>query len=234
MTTPEKLSLAIAGRDITVEVYRPAATQKAPGVLYLHEIFGPLEVYREDARQLAEQGYLVYLPDLYSGDAAAYCVRALVAKAGRNNAASNPLLAEIHQLLDALKDDAACNEKLGIIGMCLSGGYVIQAAMRDDVEAPVVYHHSLGLQGAGVPMHEEHALQSIKRMQGHWSRIDPFCPAKRRKRLQQQLGDRLDAHIYNIPHGFRSTARGTRAADLAWQRTLAFFQQHLLNPMATS
>ncbi len=222
-------TVAVGSRNIDVEVYSPAKDGPAPGILYLHEIMGLNKGYRADARELAERGYVVYLPDLYGGDARGYCVRAAVTSVARNNSASNPLFAEINALLDALKADPACNGKLGMLGMCLTGGFVIQAAMRPDMEAPVLYHHSFGLQGAGVPYAEESGLQQIKRLQGHWSRIDPFCPAKRRQRLIDKLGERMDAHVYNIPHGFRSIARKTKASALAWERTLAFYDQHLLS-----
>ena len=115
MSRVETQQLMLPGRSITLEVYRPERSQPVAGILYLHEIFGPLPGYREDARELAEQGYLVFLPDLYSGEAKDYCVRSLVARAGRNNAADNPLLQEVHSLLDALKADPACNGKLGIM-----------------------------------------------------------------------------------------------------------------------
>lgn len=220
-------SIGVNGRNINVEIYRPENGSRAPGILYLHEVFGMLDVYREDARELASRGYVVYLPDLYSGNAGGYCIRAIVASAGRNNHSGNPLMQEIHALLDAVKLDGSCNGKIGMLGMCLTGGFVIQAALREDMIAPVLYHHSLGVEGAGVPRSEEDSLVNIKRLQGHWSKVDPFCPRQRRERLKTILGDRLDAHVYNIPHGFRSSARATRSAQLAWERTLAFFDQHL-------
>ena len=96
-----------------------------------------------------------------------------------------------------------------------------------DMLAPVVYHHSLGMEGAGVPRDEEAGLDKIQRLQGHWSRVDPFCPAARRDRLINKLGDRVEAHVYNIPHGFRSGSRLTQGSKLAWQRTLRFFDEHL-------
>lgn len=220
-------TILLGQRPIQVEIYYPSTAKAAPGILYLHEIYGINDAYRADAKELAARGYLVYLPDLYSGDARGYCVRAMVNSVARNNSANNPQFAEINELLDVLKNDPACNGQLGMLGMCLTGGFVIQAAMRSDMKAPVVYHHSFGLQGAGIPLDEEAKLQEIQRMQGHWSRIDPFCPAKRRQRLINKLGDRLDAYIYNIPHGFRSVARKTQAAALAWQRTLEFYDEHL-------
>ncbi|MGB1581675.1 MAG: dienelactone hydrolase family protein [Nevskiales bacterium] len=225
--TPEVTTQRLHGRDVTVEIYRPQNKPVAAGVLYLHEIYGLIDAYREDAQDLASRGYLVYLPNLYTGGSRQYCVRAMVNAAGRLNASSSPLYMEIAQLLSNLRQDPGCSSHVGMIGMCLTGGFVIQAAMRAGVEAPVVYHHGLGLEGAGIPIEEESELVKVKRMQGHWSRVDPFCPAKRRARLKTLLGDRLEENVYNIPHGFRSLARNTKGSQLAWERTLAFFDQHL-------
>ncbi len=220
--------LQLAERKIRLEVHMPDTDAAVPGILYLHEIFGLLDVYRKDAQELAARGYVVYLPDMFSGNAAGYCVRAMVKSAGRRNTADSGPNREVGQLLDALKADPRCNGRMGMIGMCLTGGFVIQAAMRPDMLAPVVYHHSLGMEGGGVPLDEEPGLARIQRLQGHWSRVDPFCPAARRERLINKLGERVDAHLYNIPHGFRSGSRLTAGSRLAWKRTLGFFDQHLV------
>ncbi len=225
--TKHTTTLSLPERELQLEIHAPATGKPAPGILYLHEIFGLLDVYRKDAEELAARGYLVYLPDMFSGGAARYCVRAMVSAAGRRNEATSGPNREVGAILDALKADPRCNGKLGMIGMCLTGGFVIQSAMRPDMLAPVVYHHSLGMEGAGVPREEEAGLDRIQRLQGHWSRVDPFCPAARRDRLIRKLGDRVDAHIYNIPHGFRSGSRMSKASKLAWERTLGFFDQHL-------
>ena len=220
--------VTLKNRTIQLEVYQPATPNKAPGILYLHELFGLLDFYRKDALELARRGYLVYLPDMYSGKKINYCVSSMVHEAGRQNRSDNPLLQEVNDLLDRLKQEPACNGKLGMIGMCLTGGFVIQCAMREDVKAPVVYHHSLGMEGAGLPTEEEPQLINVKRMQGHFSKGDVFCPAKRRNRLKDLLGERLESHVYPAPHGFRSVSRGTQSGKQAWKRTLRFFEEHLL------
>ncbi|ENX16008.1 hypothetical protein F895_01597 [Acinetobacter sp. CIP 64.2] len=219
-------TITLPTRQIEVEVYAPAQTlEKAPAILLLHELFGILDVYREDAQDLADRGYLVYVPNLFSGGAVKYCIRAMVNKAGRTNAADSGVNQEIHVLLDALKADPRSNGRLGMLGQCLTGGYVIQMAKRDDMLAPVVYHHSLGIEGAGVPKKE--SLDQVRILQGHWSTVDPFCPANKRNQLIQQLGDRVEAYTYNMPHGFRSVSRGMPEAQVVWQRTIDFFEREL-------
>ena len=226
MTEMEIKTITLPTRQIEVEVYAPAQTsEKLPAILLLHELFGILDVYREDAQDLADRGYLVYVPNLFSGGAVKYCIRAMVSKAGRINAADSEVNQEIHVLLDALKADPRSNGRLGMLGQCLTGGYVIQMAKRDDMLAPVVYHHSLGIQGAGVPNNE--SLDEVRILQGHWATVDPFCPATKRNKLIQQLGDRVEAYTYNMPHGFRSVSRGLPEAKVVWQRTVDFFEREL-------
>ena len=227
MTEMEIKTITLPTRQIEVEVYAPAQTsEKLPAILLLHELFGILDVYREDAQDLADRGYLVYVPNLFSGGAVKYCIRAMVSKAGRINAADSDVNQEIHALLDALKADPRSNGRLGMLGQCLTGGYVIQMAKREDMLAPVVYHHSLGIQGAGVPKNNE-SLDEVRILQGHWATVDPFCPATKRNKLIQQLGDRVEAYTYNMPHGFRSVSRGLPEAKVVWQRTVDFFEREL-------
>ena len=228
ITNKKTVPVTFKNRTIQLEIYKPATPIQAPGILYLHELFGLLDVYRKDAEELARRGYLVYLPDMYSGKKINYCVRSMVHEAGRNNRSDNPLLEEVNHLLDQLKREPNCNGKLGMIGMCLTGGFVIHCAMREDMEAPVIYHHSFGLEGAGLPTAEEPRLVNVKRMQGHFSKGDIFCPAKRRNRLKVLLEDRLESHLYPAPHGFRSVSRGSKSGAKVWERTLRFFEDHLL------
>ena len=129
----EAITVNAHGRDIDVEVYRPESGEPAAGILMLHELFGVLDAYREDAVDLANRGYLVWLPNMFTGGAVKYCVRAIVMASGRNNHGDSGVNREVHDLLDALKDDAGCNGKLGMIGMCLTGGYVLNMALRESM-----------------------------------------------------------------------------------------------------
>lgn len=223
------IKLNTGNRTIDVEVYAPVLQngQQTEGILLLHEMMGLLDYYREDAQDLANKGYLVYVPNLYTDGATKYCIQAMVKVAGMKNKSSSPLNQEIHALMDTLKADTRCNGRLGILGACMTGGFVLHMAQRDDVHAPVVYHHGLGIEGAGVPHEETDNLKKIPVIQGHFANVDIFCPAKKRKALKNVLGERLEDYYYNMPHGFRSTARSMSGSKVAWQRTVDFFDEHL-------
>ena len=219
----ETKRINVGDREVEVEVYAPETDEARPGILVLHEIFGMRDWYRRDAQDLAERGYLVYLPNLYTGGTMRYCIRAMITEA--TNPSTSSTNQEIHKLLDALKADDRCNGSMGMIGMCLTGGFVLQMAKRPDMKAPVVYHHSLGRKGAGIPRDEN--FDDVERMQGHFAKTDVFCPAARRAKLREQLGDRLEYFEYDMAHGFRSLSRDKPEAPLVWERTLSFFEQHL-------
>ncbi len=223
--TVEKTQLHVGTRTVDLEIYAPESDAPAPAILVLHEIFGVRDWYREDAQDLANRGYLVYMPNLYTGGTMRYCIRAMILEAGRNNHGDSDVNQEIHAILDAMKADERCNGAMGMIGMCLTGGYVLHMAQRDDMLAPVVYHHSLGNQGAGVAKGDN--LDKVTRLQGHFAKKDLFCPAKRREKLAKELGDRLVRYEYDMPHGFRSMSRNKPEAPLVWERTLEFFDTHL-------
>ena len=212
---------------IDVHVFPPKnADHKAPGILYLHELFGIQRGYVEDAQELADAGYLVYLPNLYTNGPLSYCIRAAVLEF--RNPSTGTLNQEINALLDVLSKDQLCNGALGMVGMCITGGFVLHMAQRKDMQAPVMYHHYLGLFGAGVPKKEEGSLSQIQHIQGHWCKFDLISPERKRKKLKELLSSRLDCQVHpKVKHGIRSQSRDLPEAQKAWDSTKAFFDRHL-------
>lgn len=216
---PELRAHAVGRRTIDVEYYRPAGAGPWPAVLLLHEMFGLTSQVRADARHLAREGFLVMAPNLYTDGMRKYCMKYVFGSL--KNPADGDQLAELHRLLDVLKADPDCNGKLGVIGMCLTGGFVLQLARRDDVAAPVVYHHATGIQDA-------EAADITRVVQGHFAAHDPICPRGKIEALGKQLGGKLDAHVYDgVGHGLRSQFRHTSQSAEAWSRTVAFFREQL-------
>lgn len=222
---PELCAHAVGRRTIDVEYYRPAGREAPwPAVLLLHEMFGLTSQVRADARHLAREGFLVMAPNLYTDGMRRYCMKFVFGSLA--NPADGEQLAEIHRLLDLLKAHPDCNGKLGMIGMCLTGGFVLQMARRDDLAAPVVYHHATGVRGSGLTDAEAAEIHHV--VQGHFAADDALCPRSKIEALGRQLGGKLDAHIYDgVGHGLRSQFRHTSQSAEAWQRTIAFFHEQL-------
>jgi carboxymethylenebutenolidase len=213
-------------RSIDVEIHRPKGDGPWPGVLLLHELFGLTANVRADAADLAAHGYLAWAPDLYTGRRFAhYCIRTFFTIDGLLNRDTRELR-EVGAILDALKHDPSCNRRLGMIGMCMTGGFVLHMATRDDLAAPIVYHHGQGVVGAGVDAAT--AARIGGPVQGHFATRDLICPRRKVEKLEALLGDRLEAHWHEgVGHGLRSRFRHTRAGQDAWRATLGFLDRQL-------
>lgn len=211
----DKLIFALSNREIDVHVFQNGDA-KQPAVIFLPDLTGVGETQLETARILALEGFHVFVPDLFShGGASQYCLRMFFNMAFVTNEAENPGVIEIHELIDQIKNLPYVEPtSLGVIGQCLTGGFALHTALRDDVKAPVVFHHSLGVTGSGMP--EGSARAICKNVQGHFVQIDPMCPRARVEKLKEQLGGYLEMNYYDwlphgIPHFFRRTDEGRRA-----------------------
>lgn len=210
-----KQQLALSNRHIDVHIFQNAAG-KHPAIIFLPDLTGVGETQLETARLLALEGFHVFVPDLFSAEGAArYCLRMFFNMAFVTNQAENPGMIEVHEIIDLIKAMPQVDAgRIGVIGQCLTGGFALHTALRDDVKAPVVFHHSLGVTGSGMP--EENARTICKSVQGHYVQIDPFCPRARVEQLREQLGGQFEMNYYDwlphgIPHFFRRTDEGRRA-----------------------
>lgn len=208
--------------------FYPAPTEKAPGIIFLHDLTGLQTVNHKAAEIIAEGGFHVLVPDLYSEmGIQKYCVRVFFNEMVRNNhPTDNEPLNEIFEIIDHFKAFPEVDEtQLGIVGQCLTGGFVLHAAMRPEMKAPVVFHHSLGREGSGMP--KGCAALVENKIQGHFVHLDPFCPAKRIKQLEEELEDKLESHKYWLPHGIPHLFFMNKQAKQAFNRMMDFFHQQL-------
>ena len=192
------LQISLLDRTIDLEFYS-AGEGKKPAVIFFHDLMGIVPALRQTAEALSAVGVHVFLPNLYTDGGAKYCVRALFSSVFRNNEPdNNPFLDEVQDLISKinLREEVEANN-LGVVGQCLTGGFVLHAAIRKDVKAPIVFHHSFGLKGSGIPKNCS-ALIS-QQVQGHFCNIDPFCPDKRVQQLKKEIGLQLEDYWYTLP-----------------------------------
>lgn len=206
---------------------KPAKAEgKLPGVLVIHENRG-LNPYIEDvARRVAVAGFVAFAPDAltplggYPGDDEKG--KALQAK--RDPAQMTEDFVAAAKWLAA---HPACNGKVGVVGFCYGGGMANTLAVRlpDLILAAVPFY---GRQPAAEDVPKIKAALLIHNAELD-TRVNEGWPAY--EAALKQAGVRHTAHMYaNANHGFHNdtTPRyDEAAARLAWERTIAFFNETL-------
>ncbi|MGE0348977.1 dienelactone hydrolase family protein [Hydrogenophaga sp.] len=214
----------------TIKAYvaQPAAMPaggKLPCVLVVHENRG-LNPHIEDiARRLALDGYLAFAPDAltplggYPGDEDK--ARALFAQLDQSKTRQDFLASAA-----ALKARPDGNGRVGVVGFCYGGGiaHMLSTELPDLAAAVPFYGNHPPVEAAAkvkAPLLIHFAAMD--------DRINSAWPAY--EAALKAAGVRYTAHQYpGTQHGFNNdtTPRfDAAAARLAWERTLAFFKQHL-------
>jgi dienelactone hydrolase len=121
-----------------------------PGVLVVHEWWGHNEHARNQARRLAEAGYVGFALDMYGKGKVA--THPKDAEAFMTEATKDPavIFARFNAALAQLKQDPHVDpDKIGAIGYCFGGAVVLAMARAGaDLDAVATFHGSLAHHGA--------------------------------------------------------------------------------------
>ena len=110
-----------------VAVPDQAAAGPRPGVVMVHEVFGIDDVMRAQMTRLAEAGYVVIMPDLFSRGGARKCLTATFRALANGHGQAFEDIEEAKQMLLARADTT---DKVGVIGFCVGGGFALVLANR--------------------------------------------------------------------------------------------------------
>jgi len=211
---------------VNAYVARPKGTDKRAGVLVIHENRG-LQPYIEDvARRLAIAGYVALAPDLLTpfggADRDEDKARAQYAKLNPDDA-----LADLRSGIAHLEARADAAGKIGVVGFCAGGTYTKRMAATDpDITATVVFY------GAAPP--PDVAKNTRSKVLAHYAenddRVNSAQPGY--EAALKEAGVPYTAYKYpGTQHAFHNDTSAARynkeAAELAWERTLAFFKETL-------
>ena len=201
------------------------AAIKLPGIVVVHENRG-LNPYIEDVgRRAALEGFISLAPDAlwplggYPGNDDEG--RAMQRKRDRGE-----MLEDFIAAYDYLKSHEGCSGKIGVVGFCF-GGWIsnMMATRLPDLGAAVPFY-------GGQPTAEETAkikAPLLLQYAGLDERVNAGWPDY--EKALKENGVDYTAHFYpDVKHGFHnnSTPRFDKeAADLAWERTIAFFKDNL-------
>ena len=211
---------------------RPTAKGRRPAIIVIQENRG-LNPHIEDvARRLALEGFLVFAPDLLSVSGGTPPdedkARELHAKTDPNDITEAAVAAAPFMLAHPESDG-----NVGVVGFCFGGGVANRmAAARPELKAVVVYY---GLQ---VPAEQVAAIRAPLLL--HYAELDERVNAgiPAYEAALKANGKRYTIYMYpGVNHAFNNDTGAARynkeAADLAWERTVAFFKEHLSAPSRT-
>lgn len=202
------------------------ATAALAAVLVIHENRG-LNPYIEDvARRLAKAGFIAFAPDAL-WPLGGYPGNDDDGRAMQRSLEPAKIVADLAAAAKWLESIDGGSGKLGVVGFCFGGAMTgrLSAELPDIVDAGVTFY------GSPPP---EALIGNIKapllvQLGELDERVNQQWPAAEALFKQHKLNYKIEVYA-GSHHGFHndSTARyNTEMAELAWQRTIKFFRQHL-------
>ncbi|WP_219418532.1 dienelactone hydrolase family protein [Pseudonocardia nigra] len=211
---------------------RPAG--RAPGIVLFQEIFGVNDNMRGLAIRLAEAGHLAIVPDMFwriqprferKDESGLTDGMAMLQKLDWGLAER-----DMTSVLAHVRGMSSCTGAVGAVGFCLGGSlaYLFAAGARVEGRGPdaaVAYY------GSGIHQMLDRADSIDCPMLFHYGAQDPYIPADQIDAVEAAVGERFVVHRYPAGHAFSNwdapSMYDEAAANLAWDRTLAFFAEHL-------
>lgn len=193
------------------------------GILLLHAWWGLNEDVHHFANRLAGAGYAVVAPDSFGGEVATSVERAEKLATGADPGRVEAIaLAAVDRLAALTGPDVP----LAVVGFSFGAAFAFAVpASRPAVRATVVYYGTNGgpiLSATTVPV------------LGHFAEDDPYEPAdwvEEVERTLREAGRDVEFHRYpGTGHWFAEPSKDAydpAAAELAWERTLAFLAERL-------
>jgi len=187
------------------------------------------ESIKKVADKVANFGFRAIVPDLYRG------------KVAKSNEDAGHLMggldwgkavADIASAAQYLKSQGC--KKVGVVGFCMGGALVIASSANvKEIDAGICFY--------GAPDLSKLPIDNIKiPLQAHFGDLDDakeFSDPSAANNLETTLKNAgVDITLYryaNAGHAFtnrdRKSAFNEEAANLAWERAVAFFKQHLVS-----
>lgn len=204
---------------------KPVDTKgKLPGIVVVHENRG-LNPYIEDtARMAALEGFITLAPDALT-PLGGYPGNDDKGREMQRNRDRNKMLEDFIAAYDYLKAHKACSGKIGVVGFCF-GGWIsnMMAVKVPGLSAAVPFY-------GGQPKEDIDKINAPLMLQfaGLDKRVNEGWPAYEAA-LKANNKEYLAYTYPDVNHGFHNTTTpryDKEAAELAWKRTIDFFNKNL-------
>lgn len=192
----------------------------------MHAWWGLNDFFRSFCDRLAQEGFVALAPDMFGGEVARTVEEAKQHQSQWNEEQEVPPV--IMNAVEELSKRAKAHS-LGVIGFSMGAYWSLWLAQqKPDLFRTVTLFY--GTDGGGGDFRQSKAA-----FQGHFAAEDPYEPPSSVQALEKNLKDANRAtSFYTYPgtgHWFfendRPDAYNPQAANLAWERTLAFLRDQL-------
>ena len=203
----------------------PVGRTQRGAVLVLHPWWGLNEVVKNFCERLADEGFVVFAPDLYQGKVVTTIAEA-EAMVRTVEADPEKVKREVRQAAAWLRERAgdAARDGVSVIGLSMGAYFALDLSIAE----PALVHSVVVFYGSS-PDGSDRFRQARARYLGHFAERDPYEPAENVDHLKGALRDAGPAASFHLfpgtSHWFFESDRpeyNAAAADLAWERTLEF------------
>jgi carboxymethylenebutenolidase len=200
---------------------------KFPGVIVVHENRG-LNPYIEDVgRRAAVAGFISLAPDALT-PLGGYPGNDDDGRVMQQKRTREEMLEDFIAAYEYLLHHPSCNGKIGVVGFCFGGWIANMMAVKIPALGGAVPFYG------GQPTAEEAAnikAPLLIQFAELDERVNAGWPAY--EEVLKSIGARYQMHLYTgVNHGFHNNTTpryDESAAELAWNRTIEFFKENLIN-----
>jgi carboxymethylenebutenolidase len=219
-------------------VAQPKNGGNFPGVVVIQEAFGVNDHIKKATDRIAAEGYVAIAPDIFHRETERLIPYAEMPKAiaTMQRVVDSKAMEDVGAAIAHLKSQNNVKAgSVGVIGFCMGGRltYLAAAHHADDVKCAVPYY------GGGIPMGNPSPLSRTREikcpMYLFFGAKDQLIPKEQVDQIKAELtANRVPFQLELYPdagHGFfcddRTMSYNEGAAKNAWEKTKAFFAQHL-------
>lgn len=221
----EMITYPVTGGKAANAYYIKAEEESSTYIFVIHEWYGLNEYVKKESEKLGGQypGANILALDLYDG------------KVADNRDQASEYMQQVDNdrafaIIRGASEFSGKDARIGTIGWCFGGGWSLQAALKlgNKAKACVIYY--------GMPIMDVEKLKDLNApVLGHFAKQDDWITPEKVDQFSQVMskaGKRLTVHSYDAAHAFANPSRDVYkedAAEVAWARTINFFNDHLMD-----